>query len=157
MNQCIHMTKWSKEELRVMKTEKNEKVGRKNKTKQEEDMNKREGERMCGGNWWNCDCLLLANGWPAGLSENDGQQRSSLSICFSSPHYYYRESPMKTIADVPLSEHWANQYKFCNILIIWNSKCTIILKVYLTRLASVVCIRVSTFSVSIAISNSHFK
>lgn len=24
---------------------------------------------------------------------------------------------MKTIADVPLSEHWANQYKFCNILI----------------------------------------
>lgn len=107
MNWCIHHY-WGREELREelgeggerWKQSENEKLRSKTKQKKK-DMNK----GGCSENWWNGDCLFLANGWPAGMSEDDVQLSSSSERVPPRPV----TSHLKTVADVPLSEQWENR------------------------------------------------
>lgn len=55
----------------VVARHENEKLRREKQNKKRKETWIKERGRSCRENWWNGDCLLLANGWPAGASVND--------------------------------------------------------------------------------------
>lgn len=94
----------------------------KTKQKRKETWIKERG-RSCRENWWNGDCLLLANGWPAGASVNGtcGKvlPRAFVSLLLPLP----ARLTLETITVVPLRERQTDQYEIGTVLIVWNSGC----------------------------------